>query len=414
MDRPQRRRRARNREGLNVALDLTIPAFPFPPDWSDLVNERLEFRTDAIAAMNGSEQARRTRITPRRRFEFLLSSEKVPRQAMANLAWARGARQLYLPLWTEGARLEADLGSGTDLVPVSVDGLEFAAGDSAILVPEDPTKHELVEVDSIGVGYVQLANVTAKAFGAGTFLHPVRRARFDSAFSSAAFNRSWVYGRQRFLIDEPNPFPAIAPSTSYRGFPVLDTRPAHARDPETSLDRVAYRVDDDIGLVNTHDDVGIPLYRQVHDWNLDGRPALNAWRSMVYHLNGKRNSIWVPTWLDDLTLAASMTSVATAMVVAWSGYAARIAQAVNRRDLRIQLTSGTVLYRRVLASVDNGNGTETLTLDSALGEAVTPAQVSQVSFMGLCRSDSDQFELGWWRSDYVDVTTAWRARQHDV
>ena len=82
--------------------------------------------------------------------------------------------------------------------------------------------------------------------------------------------------------------------------------------------------------------------------------------------------------------------------------------------MRIQLTSGAVLYRRVMASANNGNGTETLTLDAALGVAVTPAQVAQVSFMGLCRSDSDQFEIGWWRSDYADVTTAWRARQHDV
>ena len=102
------------------------------------------------------------------------------------------------------------------------------------------------------------------------------------------------------------------------------------------------------------------------------------------------------------------------MVVGWTGYATRTPQATNRRDLRIQLASGAVLYRRINASVDNGNGTETLTLDASLGVAVTPDQVAQVSFMGLCRSDSDQFELGWWRGDYMDVTTAWRARQHDL
>lgn len=397
-----------------MALDPTIPAFPFAPDWSDLVRERLEFRTDAIPAMDGSEQTRRTRMTPRRRFEFVVQSSRVARQAMVNTAWSRGAGRVYLPLWTEGLRLPGALASGSDLVPVDAGGREFAAGDNAILVTEDPRRHQLVEVDSVGPGFVQLVGVTTQAFPAGSFLHPVRRARFDAAFSTSAFRRDLSYGRQRFLVDEPNPFPGIAPATTYRTFPVLTIRPSFARDPETSLDRMTYRVDDDIGLVNDHDEVGIPLYRQVHDWNLEGRAQLNAWRSMVYALNGKRNSLWVPTWLDDLTLVGNMASGATAMPVAWSGYAARIAQATNRRDLRIELTSGAVLYRRIMSSVDNGNGTETLTLNSALGVAVTPAQVAQVSFMGLCRSDSDQFEIGWWRWDYADVTTAWRATQHDA
>lgn len=397
-----------------MAIDPTIPAFPFPPDWSELVRERLEFRTDAIPAMDGSEQARRTRMTPRRRFEFTLQAGNTARQALASLSWARGAGRVYLPLWTEGARLEAPLGAGADLVPVDVAGREFSDGAVAILVTDNPADAELVQVDTIGAGYVQLAGATARAFPAGAFLHPVRRARFDSAVSLAAFNRALSYGRQRFLVDEPNPFPAQAPATTYRGFPVLTTRPSYARDPETSLDRMAYRVDDDIGLINEHDDVGLPLYRQVHDWNLDGRAALNAWRGMVYALNGKRNSLWVPTWLDDLTPVASMTPSATAMRVAWSGYAAHVAQAINRRDVRVELTSGAVLYRRIVASVDNGDGTETLTLDNGLGVAVAPHQVAQVSFMGLCRSDSDQFEIGWWRWDYADVTTAWRATRRDV
>lgn len=397
-----------------MALDLTIPAFPFAPDWTELVRERLEFRTDAIPAMDGSEQTRRTRMTPRRRFEFAIQATQGARQAMTNLAWARGARRVYLPLWTEGVRLGSDLGAASDVVPVATAGREFGDGQVAILIGATPAAHQLVEVTTVAPGYLQLASATDQDFPAGSYVHPVRRARFDAAFSTSSFSRDMTYGRQRFLIDEPNPFPAVAPATIYRGFPVLTARPSYARDPETSLDRMAYRVDDDIGLVNEHDEVGIPLYRQVHDWNLDGRAALNAWRSMVYALNGKRNSLWVPTFLDDLAVVGNMASGATAMPVAWSGYASQIAQATNRRDLRIELASGAVLYRRILASMDNGNGTETLTLDASLGVSVTPAQVAQVSFMGLCRSDSDQYEIGWWRWDYADVTTAWRATQHDA
>lgn len=397
-----------------MALDPTIPAFAFPPDWSELVRERLEFRTDGIPAMDGSEQTRQTRLTPRRRFEFAIAADGDDRRALAALAWARGARRVYLPLWTEGVQLDGALVAGSDTVPAAVAGLDFGEGGVAILLGPTARDHELVEVSAIEADHLELASTTTKSFPAGTWLHPVRRARLDAAFTSAAFNRSFTQGRQRFLVDEPNPFPAWVPGTTYRGFPVLTTRPSYARDPETSLDRHAFRVDDDLGLVNDHDEVGIPLYRQVQDWNLHGRDALNAWRAMVYGLNGKRNSLWVPTWLDDLRVVAPTYAGEIYVRVAWCGYTQHIAQAVNRRDVRLELASGAVYYRRIVESIDNGDGTERLKLDTTLPVHLFPEQVAQASFMGLCRSDSDQFELGWWRGDYADVTTAWRARQHDV
>lgn len=384
------------------------------PDWSDSVTERIEFRTDGIQALDGSEQTRRTRITPRRRFEFSIAEQHTHRQAAATLAWARGSKPVYLPIWTEGVRLESPTPAASDTVAAEIGGRDFPLGSLAVLRGHTPDQVELVQIAAVTPGAVQFTGSTASGFEAGAMLLPVRRARFDSAFTTSAFNRSLAYGRQRFLVDEPNPYQAEAPGLTYRGFPVLGTRPSYAKDPETSMDRMAYRVDDDVGLVADHDDVGAPLYRQVHDWNLAGRWQLESFRRLLYALSGKRNSLWVPTWLDDLTLAAPMAAGSTTLRAAWTGYAANIAQASNRRDLRIELASGAVLFRRIMASADNGDGTESMTIDAPLGTAVTPAQVSQVSFMGLCRSDSDQFELGWWRWDYADCSTAWRARKHDL
>jgi hypothetical protein len=109
-----------------------------------------------------------------------------------------------------------------------------------------------------------------------------------------------------------------------------------------------------------------------------------------------------------------MTATATGLVVQWCGYVDLVAIGTNRRDLRIELTDGTVLYRRVTSAAAVDADKELLVLDANLGRAVTAAQFAQVSFMGLCRSDSDIFEFAWWTGEYADVTTAWRARQHDV
>lgn len=397
-----------------MALDPTLAAFPFRPDWSDAMLERLTWRTEAIRAHDESEQTASTRLTPRRELEFAVGLDGTDRQTFAHLVWSAGAAPFYLPLWTEGATLGTALAAGSTTVPVATTDLDFAAGNAVLLLGERPDQVELVEAASVGAS-LGLTAATLQDWPAGTSVLPLRRARQDTGFNHAAFTRGHTYGRLRFRVDEANPYAADAGATSYRGYPVLTTRPGWARDPETTWDRPARTVDDDVGLVQVFDSLAAaPLYRQVHAWQLEGRPALARFRKLLYALRGKRGSLWVPTFLDDLTPVAGMTSTDTALRVAWSGYAARIAQAANRRDLRIELASGAVLYRRITASVDNGDGTETLALDSALGVAVAAADFAQVSFLALCRSDSDAVEFSWWTGQYADASTAWRARAHDV
>lgn len=397
-----------------MAIDTTLPVFSFMPDWSDVLNERLEFQTDAIPVWSGKVQTRATRITPRRSIEFLCSEQAQAAQWQANMAWKAAPGRLYLPLWTEGETLQADMASGSAAIGGDVSLLDFNAGDVVMLRGESPRQFELVELDAIASDHFTLANPTVANWPAGTAVLPVRRARMDANFTTSSFTRGMHYGRQRFIIDQANPYPAALPATTYRAFPVITTRPSFGQDPELALERNLERVDDDVGLIAVHDPIGIPLYRQEHNWNLFGRDQLASFRRMVYGLHGARNSVWMPTWRDDLTMVTAMASGSVNLVVAWCGYVDLVALAINRRDLRIELTDGTVLYRRVASAAAIDDDKELLVLDASLGVAVTVDQVAQISYMGLCRSDSDIFEFAWWTGDYAEVTTAWRARKHDI
>jgi hypothetical protein len=249
---------------------------------------------------------------------------------------------------------------------------------------------------------------------AGTMVYPARKAWPDDAFRHVPFTGAHATARIRFLVDEPSPWAEVAPATTYRGFPVLTTRPNTVRDPETRLDRRQDEHDVGVGARTVLDLAGAPLYRQQHDFALDGRTALADFRAMAYYLRGKARSLWVPTWLSDLEVVGGMTATSTVLPVAWSGYAGYVAGLVNRKDLRIELVDGSVHYRRIAAAAEVSADVEELTLDSALGVAIAPEDVLQVSFMGLCRSDSDYVEFDWWTGEYAEAAMAWRARQHDV
>jgi hypothetical protein len=81
----------------------------------------------------------------------------------------------------------------------------------------------------------------------------------------------------------------------------------------------------------------------------------------------------------------------------------------GRRDLRIELNSGAVYYRRVTGSSTNDDGSERLSIFTALGVEVLPADIKQISFMSLMRLESDQVEFTYWTGESMESTNAMRS-----
>ncbi len=396
-----------------MAIDLTLRPFFIPPNWREQLLERLQFRTDAIVSEDYTTQTRATRLTPRRSFEYSLGADKLLRQRFVHAAYVRGAGSWYLPTWVDGVVLQGAAAAASDTILATANGRAFVAGGPLLIQSPDLATFELVEIAAVNASTIQLAGALAGSYPRGSFVYPCLKAMLDLQFSQSAFTSSAAYGRVKFNVMEPNPFTAYAWPTTYRGFPVLLDRPETTRDPESVVQWMLDGVDDEIGIPSFRDPVGVPLYRQAHDWKFRTRAEIDRFRGMAYALEGKQKSLWVPTWADDLTLHANLTAGQVAMQVKRVGATALLAK-TNRRDVRIQTTAG-VYYRRISNAVDPGSGAfETLTLDSALPAALTLANVVQISFMALCRSESDNFEFNYFTGESAELATAWRARQNDV
>lgn len=396
-------------------IDTTLPVFAFPIDWAANVRERLEWRTDTIdAAEDGSEQTRDNRPTPRRWFEVTTLNSGAARQRLGALAWRFGSSPWYLPLVTEGVELTSPAAAAAIEVDADVAGRDFAAGGVVMLKhPDRPEQYELAEVSTIA-GTLGLQEPLAGAWPAGTRVLPVRRARLDDAFSASGFSHEASVSRVRFRLEGPNPWPAGNTGVTYRGQPVLTERPVTVRDPTYDYARRAETFDDGIGPVTVVDPVAMPLHRQTHDFVAVDRGALGSLRSLIYGLHGRQKSIWVPSWQSDLTVVEALGSGAVGLRVRNIGYAQSLFGQINRRDLRIELVNGTVLYRRVTGASVLSAAVEQLTLDDPVGVAIEPGSVLQVSFLALCRSDADLFEFNWFTGDAASLTVAWRGRRHDV
>lgn len=399
-----------------MALDPTLPAFFMPPNWREQLLERLQFRTDAIVSEDYTTQTRATRLTPRRSLEYTVGADADLRRRFANATYARGGRRWYLPVWMDGVELLAPATSGSDTIAAATALRDFAAGGVLFIQSPDLATFELIEIADVGLLTVTLAGVLANAYPRGSTIYPAVKARIDLQFSQSVFTSSASYGRVKFNVAEPNPYPAYEWPTIYRGFPVLEDRPETTRDPETVFQWMLDGVDDEIAVPTYRDPVGVPLYRQAHDWTLDSRQAINRFRSMAYALEGKRGSIWVPTWASDLVQDGLYDGGTTPLRVKACG-AVALSGMANRRDFRMETTAAgvtSVRYGHVNSITAGAPGVEHMNLGAERPSWPVQQSTVQISWLALCRSETDNFEFNYFSGEAATVAMAWRARQNDV
>lgn len=189
--------------------------------------------------------------------------------------------------------------------------------------------------------------------------------------------------------------------TVYRGFNVLEIEPEWSDDRGFVFGRLEDRMDQGYGRVQVNDYAGRNFSKGSLRWWLGSRSDVVALRALLDAQGGRQTPFWVPTWVQDLSLAQAAQATDAGLVVSWRAYGNNVFSDTARRDLAILLPAGNV-YRRVTACSQTAT-TETLTLDSALGVAVPVGTL--VSFLVLCRLDTDEPEVRW--ENPLSASGAW-------
>jgi len=182
--------------------------------------------------------------------------------------------------------------------------------------------------------------------------------------------------------------------TDYLGFSVLEVQPNRAKDPRRSFMRTVTKMDAGTGKVTVQDRAGVSRSELEFDWFLDGRSEIGVIQAFLLERKGRAVPFWVPSWRHDLVLNQGAAAIDTSLTVKDTGYLKYQFPQASRRQIAMILQNGTMIYRRVTGATNPGNGTEVLTLDSAVGASV-PADTTMVCFLHLVRLASDVVEVLW-------------------
>lgn len=395
--------------------DGDIPIWPVPPDWSKSVTESLAFGTDVMVAnATAVSQHYSYRSIPRRVFGFDVLANSQARRTAENLlsGWGGAWR---LPIWPDVQWLSASLSSGATSIACDTAGFDFVDGGKALLYA-DVNDWQVVTIDTVAGDHLGLVDALAAGTTPGTRLYPLRLAHVRGGAEEALANDNLGRRSLAFDIAEACTWPVLTGVTQYLGHDVLDVRPDESDDPTASVDRLLQTVDYDTALPVVHDLAGVGLRAQQTSWKLFGRAQHTWFRSLLYTRVGRQVPLWLPSLAADLQLADAIAGGSAVLPAEWCGYTLYGLGQHNRKDLRIELTDGTVFYRRITAAAEDG-GTENLTLNASLDAgSIAPERVRAISFMALSTLASDETEIEHVTDaeGIAKATTGWQAVAPDV
>lgn len=385
-----------------------IVLFSIAPDWSEGMVESISFLTDVMKAYSDNEQRRALRQLPRRAMRYRASTLNARDAAgMESLVWGWQNQPYGVPWWPDATPLTGSgvLAAGATVIPCVTADRQFAAG-GLMCIRTDEFTFEALQILSVGPSSITVTSPTQFNWtpGPGTLVMPVFLARLPHQVTIERLT-SFIDQIECEFIGEPQqiaPAPTIA-LTQYKGFDVLELMPNWDATLKRTYKRSMLTIDPKIGPDEVIDKGGSAIVTQEFPWWLDGHSNITAFRAFVLKRFGQMNPFWIPTWDQDLVLASDVGATDGAIIIKSEFYSRFFFPSTARRDLAFLPASGTGnVYRRITGAVDNGNGTETLTLSSSLGVAM-PAASTQISFLTLARLASDDVEIKWATSDHAEA-----------
>lgn len=363
-------------------------------DHHDTSTVRYVYATDVIKTRNGKEWRHALMSKPREFHEFSTVLDDVEARVLRGQMLHGITNGTAFSIAVQSEALAIRSYSGAVLTVATTNLSDWVANGATVVFTAMNGYRLQTTVASFTATTITLS-ATPTANLVGAVIVPMQALQFDDA---QQFGR-WAVNMQRLDAKGEAVTPATltgagATLTMHDGLPVFDRGVSIEDMVAEALIAMTERID--FGILQTTSAV-----RTVSDWARTisytfNKDAERQWiKKLFATCKGRQKLFLLPTGTPDLTVHTQPTSTALRIhgppTAGATDYTAQWFQSLAHRRLMI-VTNLTVLYRNVVASVDNADGTQTLTLNSAMNFAID-GYITRISLLEQCRFDEDEMRL---------------------
>jgi len=352
------------------------------------------WRTDVQKSRDGLERRVCLSQSPRDRYE--LGIPLTTAQALQVRGWLLNdpAGTYEIPLRFERLLATAEVTDG-DFQTGGITLSDWAVAGQRVLVESliDPDDYYTAEIDSVASAPTITLDTLPPGgmdFPAGlTAISPLVDVLLENGQAIGHYKVNegyWSMAARAAAVRAS--FGDGASLTSLSSVPILDRVPM---DVGLGQEQAASGVEiqDAGGAIATTWPRTVSDIRRSHRWQVANTAAERQWwKLFLYTVRGRQKPFLLSTYQHDLVAASNPAG--TSLIVEGppttgaADYVTDWWPSLAHRRLHIVDTAGASSYRAVTAAVDNLDGTQTLTIASLT------ATVARISFLELCRFDTDE------------------------
>lgn len=368
-----------------------------PMEYEAPVKEVLAWLTDIIEAVDGSEQRIALRKNPRQVFEVVYKLDGNDRQRMQMLLMDWTDNVFGFPLWHEKLKLTAAVSAGATTYQVAnADEVDLRVGGLAVVFTDSNT-FDVINISALTSTQITAADPSVNAYPAGTTIMPLRTARIVGAVAAVRSPVTLEEFRIRFEVTD-NDTGALTGSTAaystYNSRVLFDDCNVIAGGAMPGeYKRRIYRIDNSTGKVEASSSWDRNKRSTQKGFVLRNRAEILAFRKMLLSIRGRQKAFYMPTFIEDLEVKATLVTGANTMDIERIEYERFAQSRFPKTVFRITFTDGTSLVREVQSAASVDSTTERLTLDTTWPANRTVDEIVRVQFYELLRFDADSVPI---------------------
>lgn len=367
-----------------------FPVWTIRPNWRGGILERLEWLTDVMPSITGSEQRRALRLSPRRFVEITVNPTNQERAFLDLVLHSLGSNRWLFPLWFDQGQLAAGASLGGNRVEFDNTYREHRTGGLALLYA-DAFTWEVISIGDQDDDGLDLDVVLDRAWPVGTQIFPLRLTQIAAGTSLEALTSRVGESVLLFQVVEADDHNEAAPSDlTFEGLPVLVAPPNRSQSISLDHVRLAYDRDNQTGLPYRTDPAGRAFQVQSHTWLKRGRQAQAEFRDFLYWMRGRQRAMWLPSFNEDIVLSRNSALASTNLDIKKIGYSyAGGGAVIPGRD--VVLIGGVTPARITALGVPLAAAEERLRVGAGLSAAVTAGTPG--AFLSPARCNQDSIEI---------------------
>ena len=375
---------------------LRTTLFGFRPNWRVAVKETLEWKTTIATAYAGIEQRQSVRDKPRRIFEYeaRIFSEDV--QLFDVLTYGWNGRMMSLPLWHEKAKLTQPALAGDTVIYLPTAGKTYQVGSSALLYANARTS-EALQVAEVHADRLVLSGPLLADWGQGSVVYPTLVCAPPDEYATTRQLPTHLDVTSRFVASPVEciaRMPVIAPEALYLGRELYTKETNWIAPLSVRIDARRLEVDNTFGPIRIAPKTKFPLITRPFSWLCKNIEQSEDLRGFFARRWGRKNSVWMPSGVEDLTVIENIPFGDNVFQVRKSEYGAFIGGQAARTHVIFIMRNGDRFARKI-ESMSGFLNESLLQLDTGFPYTISPADIKRVSYLGLYRLGSDQVTFEW-------------------